>query len=324
MSSVRVHPDVLSALAEQRPVVGLESAVITHGLPKEPRPELLQQLGDPFATKSHLPVHLALAEVMEESVRKSGAIPATTAVIEGELVVGLTEAERHELAHHPSAIKAAPHRLSTMIATKATGGTTVGGALTLLHRGHPDLKVLATGGIGGVHRGWTNRPDISADLIILSRTPLMCVCAGAKIVLDAVATFEALETLGIPVLGCGCSSFPRFHAPGDGTLPVHCCTPQDAARVAQAQWKVGTSGILVTQAPPEPWALELETLETVTQQSVASVTASGPDATPALLGALDQASSGQALLANLALLRHNALLASILAAEHLQPLHQDL
>jgi pseudouridine-5'-phosphate glycosidase len=324
MSSVRVHPEVLSALAEQRPVVGLESAVITHGLPKEPRPGLLQQLGDPFAAKSHLPVHLALAEVMEESVRESGAIPATTAVIEGELVVGLTEAERHNLAHHPSAIKAAPHRLSTMIATNATGGTTVGGALTLLHRGHRDLKVLATGGIGGVHRGWTNRPDISADLTVLSRTPLMCVCAGAKIVLDAVATFEALETLGIPVLGCGCNSFPRFHAPGDGTLPVHCCTPQDAVRVAQAQWKVGTGGILITQAPPEPWALELETLETVTQESVASVKASGPDATPALLGALDQASSGQALLANLALLRHNAVLASILAAEHLQPLHHDL
>ena len=200
----------------------------------------------------------------------------------------------------------------------------MGGALTLLHRGHTDLKVLATGGIGGVHRGWTNRPDISADLTVLSRTPLMCVCSGAKIVLDAVATFEALETLGIPVLGCGCSSFPRFHAPGDGTLPIHCCTPQDAARVAQAQWKAGTGGILITQAPPEPWALELETLETVTQQSVASVTASGPDATPALLDALDQASSGQALLANLALLRHNAALASILAAEHLQPLHQDL
>ena len=153
MSSVRVHPEVLSALAEQRPVVGLESAVITHGLPKEPRPELLEQLGDPFAAKSHLPVHLALAEVMEESVREGGAIPATTAVIKGELVVGLTEAERHDLAHHPSAIKAAPHRLSTMIATKATGGTTVGGALTRLHRGHRDLKVLATGGIGGVHRG---------------------------------------------------------------------------------------------------------------------------------------------------------------------------
>ena len=324
MRSVRVHPEVLSALAEQLPVVGLESAVITHGLPKEPRPELLQQLGDPFATKSHLPVHLALAEVMEESVRKSGAIPATTAVIEGELVVGLSEAERHALAHHRSPVKAAPHRLSMMIATKATGGTTVGGALTLLHRGHPNLKVLATGGIGGVHRGWTNRPDISADLTVLSRTPLMCVCAGAKIVLDAVATFEALETLGIPVLGCGCSSFPRFHAPGDGTLPVHCCTPQDAARVAQAQWQIGAGGILITQDPPEPWALELETLETVTKQSVASVTASGPDATPALLRAMDQASSGQALVANLALLRHNAILASILAAEHLQPIHHDL
>ncbi|MBL21270.1 MAG: pseudouridine-5-phosphate glycosidase [Phycisphaerae bacterium] len=324
MSSVRVHPEVLSALAEQRPVVGLESAVITHGLPKEPRPEVLQKLGAPFAEKSHLPVHLALAEVMEQSVRESGAIPATTAVIEGELVVGLTEVERHDLAHHPSAIKAAPHRLSTMITTKSTGGTTVGGALTLLYRGHPDLKVLATGGIGGVHRGWTKRPDISADLTVLSRTPLMCVCAGAKIVLDAVATFEALETMGIPVLGCGCSSFPRFHASGDGTLPVHCCTPQEAAQIAQAQWKVGSGGILITQAPPEPWALELQTLETVTQQSVASVTASGPDATPALLEALDQASSGQALLANLALLHHNAVLASILAAQHLQLPHHDL
>lgn len=324
MSSVRVHPEVLSALAEQRPVVGLESAVITHGLPKEPRPELLQKLGAPFENKSHLPVHLALAEVMEQSVRESGAIPATTAVIEGELVVGLTESERHDLAQHPSPIKAAPHRLSTMIATKATGGTTVGGALILLRRGHPDLKVLATGGIGGVHRGWSNRPDISADLTILAHTPLMCVCAGAKIVLDAVATFEALETLGIPVLGCGCDSFPRFHAPGDGTLPIHSCPPQEAARIAQAHWEIGSGGILITQAPPAPWALELETLETVTQQSVASVTASGPDATPALLGALDQASSGLALLANLALLRHNAVLASVLAAEHLQSLHHDL
>ena len=323
MSSVRVHPEVLSALAEQRPVVGLESAVITHGLPKEPRPDLLEQLGDLFAKKSHLPVHLALAEVMEESVRESGAIPATTAVIEGELVVGLSEAERHALAHHASPIKAAPHRLSTMIAKKATGGTTVGGALTLLHRGHPDLKVLATGGIGGVHRGWTNRPDISADLTVLSRTPLMCVCAGAKIVLDAVATFEALETLGIPVLGCCCSSFPRFHAPGDGPLPIHACPPQEAARIAQVHWSIGSGGVLITQDPPAPWALELETLEAVTQQSVASVTASGPDATPALLGALDQASSGQALLANLALLRHNGVLASSLASEHLKPLHHD-
>ena len=324
MSSVRVHPEVLSALAEQRPVVGLESAVITHGLPQEPRPELLQKLGTPFAEKSDLSVNLALAEVMEETVRACGAVPATTAVIKGELVVGLSEAERLDLAHHPSPLKAAPHRLATMIATKASGGTTVGGALMLLHRGHPDLKVLATGGIGGVHRGWINRPDISADLTVLSRTPLMCVCAGAKVVLDAVATFEALETLGIPVLGCGCRSFPRFHAPGDGTLPIHSYPPQEAARIALAHWKIGSSGILITQSPPAPWALELETLETVTQQSVASVTASGPDATPALLNALDQASSGRALLANLALLRHNAILGSALATEHLQLHHHDL
>ncbi len=324
MSSVRVHPEVLAALAERRPVVGLESAVITHGLPKEPRPEVLEQLGSPFKERSHLPIHLALAEVMEETVRISGGIPATTAVLEGELVVGLTETERNDLADRDCTMKAAPHRLSTMVATKATGGTTVGGALTLLQRGHPDLKVLATGGIGGVHRNWANRPDISADLTALSRTPLMCVCSGAKIVLDAVATFEALETLGIPVLGCGCSSFPRFHAAGDGTLPIHSCTAQEAARVAKAQWDIGPVGVLITQDPPSPWALDLETLEAVTQQSVASVTASGPDATPALLSALDQASSGQALLANLALLRHNAALAALLSAKLLELPHHDL
>ncbi|MAV54542.1 MAG: pseudouridine-5-phosphate glycosidase [Phycisphaerae bacterium] len=322
MTTIRVHPEVLTALAERRPVVGLESAVITHGLPKIPRPDLLRSLGTPFDTKTNLPIHLALAEVMEESVRAAGAVPATTAVLHGELVVGLSEKERQDLAEHPSSTKAAPHRLSTMVATNATGGTTVGGALTLLHHGHPELKVLATGGIGGVHRGWSIRPDISADLTVLSRTPMFCVCAGAKIVLDAVATFEALETLGIPVLGSGCSFFPRFHAPGDGTLPVRNCTIGETVQIAHSQWKLSSAGILLTQDPPEKWALDLDMLEAVTRKTVESVSATGPDATPALLSALDEASTGKALQTNLALLRHNATLAASLATallEHPQP-----
>lgn len=287
----------LAALDPQRhPIVALESTVITHGLPR--------------------PQNLQLARDLENEVRSGGATPATIAIFDGRIHVGLTADQLERLAYQDSVRKVSRRDLAIAVARKEWGGTTVAGTLITAHTA--GLKVFATGGIGGVHR---NAPfDISADLPELGRTPMVVVCAGAKSILDLPNTVEYLETAGVTVIGYQTDEFPAFYSRRSG-LPVNVSveTPLEIAEIARAQWALGVkSALLVVQPPPADSAVPDGELEAVIQQAVAEAEAqhiTGAKVTPFLLGRVSQLSGGVSQHANLALLRNNARLAAQIAVE---------
>ncbi len=293
-SWLHVHPEVAAALASGRPVVALESTVITHGLPE--------------------PVNLELARRMEGEVRSAGAVPATVAVIDGRVCLGVTTDELERLALSRSLMKVSRRDLGTAMAQRATGGTTVAATMIAAHAG--GVQVFATGGIGGVHRGTSG--DISADLPELARTPVVVVCAGAKAILDLPRTLEWLETAGIPVLGWGTDEFPAFFTRSSG-LPVSAMVKNAAEAVAliRAQWEMGLrSGVLVCVPCPEEVAVPAEKVERVLRtalQQAESEGVRGKQVTPYLLARLADLSAGGTLRANLALLRNNARVAAEIA-----------
>lgn len=293
-SWLHVHPEVAAALASGRPVVALESTVITHGLPE--------------------PVNLELARRMEGEVRSAGAVPATVAVIDGRVCLGVTTDELERLALSRSLMKVSRRDLGTAMAQRATGGTTVAATMIAAHAG--GVQVFATGGIGGVHRGTSG--DISADLPELARTPVVVVCAGAKAILDLPRTLEWLETAGIPVLGWGTDEFPAFFTRSSG-LPVSAKVRNAAEAVAliRAQWEMGLrSGVLVCVPCPEEVAVPAEKVERVLRtalQQAESEGVRGKQVTPYLLARLADLSAGGTLRANLALLRNNARVAAEIA-----------
>jgi pseudouridine-5'-phosphate glycosidase len=288
--SVEVH----QALQTQRPIVALESAVITHGLPS--------------------PHNLLLAQQLEEEVRSQGAVPATIALLQGQIHVGLEEGELLALAHAPAPRKISRRDFGIATAQQLDGGTTVAGTLIVARLA--GLRVFATGGIGGVHRG--NVFDISADLPELGRSPLIVVCAGAKSILDLPATLEYLETQGVAIIGYQTDTFPAFYATSSG-LPVDCRvdTPAEAAAIARAQWNLGIhSAVLVVTPPPAEAALPGDAIEAIISQALIEAEAQhihGAALTPFLLGRVSQLSHGDSLQANLALLRNNARLAAQIA-----------
>jgi pseudouridine-5'-phosphate glycosidase len=252
MGTVSVHRDVEEALRDGRPVVALETAVLTHGLPAEVVPGI-----DPgpaaVGWEPELPLNLATVRAMQATVRAGGAVPAVIAVVDGVLRIGLDDDTLAALASG-GAEKASVSTLAGVIARGASAGTTV--AATLLACVRTDdapIRFLATGGIGGVHADWQTRRDVSADLLQLHATPVCTVCSGAKSILDVPATLETLETLGVPVVGFGTDHFPYFHAQA-GALPV----PQrvenaaDAARLCRVHWAdLGrTSGIVLAVPVP--------------------------------------------------------------------------
>lgn len=293
-SWLHVHPEVAAALASGRPVVALESTVITHGLPE--------------------PVNLELARRMEGEVRSAGAVPATVAVIDGRVCLGVTTDELERLALSRSLMKISRRDLGTAMAQRATGGTTVAATMIAAHAG--GVQVFATGGIGGVHRGTSG--DISADLPELARTPVVVVCAGAKAILDLPRTLEWLETAGIPVLGWETDEFPAFFTRGSG-LPVSAKVKNavEAVALIRAQWGMGLrSGVLVCVPCPEEVAVPAEKVETVLRtalQQAESEGVRGKQVTPYLLARLADLSAGGTLRANLALLRNNARVAAEIA-----------
>lgn len=286
-----ILPEVAQALSQGEAVVALESTVITHGLP--------------------FPENLRLAQEMETAVRSLGACPATIAVLDGAVRVGLQEAELERLAggsgmHKISGRDFAPARVHGW-----SGGTTVAGTLLAAHRA--GIQVFATGGIGGVHR----QPayDISADLIQLARTPLVVVCAGAKAILDLDATLEYLETHSVPVAGFQTDDFPAFYARSSG-LKASCRvdSPEEAARLVQAHWQTGLqSAILLAVPPPESSALPREEMERLIQQALREAGAAGvrgQAVTPFLLERMNALSRGRSLQVNLDLLLQNARIAT--------------
>lgn len=287
-------PEVAAALSEDRPIVALESAVITHGLPR--------------------PHNLTLARELEQEVRAQGALPATIGLLQGCVHIGLNEEELQTLAHSPAPRKISRRDFGIAAANGLDGGTTVAG--TLIAARTAGVRVFATGGIGGVHRG--SNFDISADLPELSRSPLIVVCAGAKSILDLPATLEYLETQGVPVIGYQTETFPAFYAVSSG-LPVDACieSPTQAAAIARAHWQQGIqSALLVVTPPPAEAALpaaEIEAIIALALSEAAAQGVHGAAVTPFLLSRVGKLSHGNSMQANLALLRNNARLAAQIA-----------
>jgi len=285
-------------------LVALESTVITHGLPR--------------------PQNLQLARQLETEVRAQAAIPATIALMDQKIHVGLTEAELERLANETAARKISRRDLAAALAQGAVGGTTVAGTLITAHL--VGIKVFATGGIGGVHR---NAPfDISADLPELSRTPLVVVCAGAKAILDLPATLEYLETAGVPVIGYGTREFPAFYSRSSGLpVPISAQTPGEIAEIARAHWALGLqSALLVVQPPPEADALPAEKVTAAVNRALQEAQEQGirgSATTPFLLGRVSELTDGASLKSNLALLQNNARLAGQIARELSGPRHRQ-
>ncbi len=295
MSSLIFLSEVQRALQLKMPVVALESAVITHGLPS--------------------PYNLSLARDMETTVRQNGATPATIAILKGVIHIGLNTFQMERLAQESrEAMKVSRRDVAVAVLQKASGGTTVAGTMFLAHKA--GIKVFATGGIGGVHRGEVF--DISADLYALSDTPLIVVCAGAKAILDLKATVERLESLSVPVVGYQTNEFPGFYSKETGlSVNISLNTPQEIVEFALTHWELGMrSAVLVVQSPPQEEAIprtEVEAwIERATQEAMRDGIR-GQALTPYLLRRVDELSGGRALRVNLALLLNNARLAAGIA-----------
>ena len=292
--------EVREALESRRPIVALESTVITHGLP--------------------WPQNLELARRMEVMIRAGGACPATVAVLKGEVKVGLTDAELEYLARASGVVKVSRRDYPVVIAQKRDGATTVAGTMIAAHLA--GIRVFATGGIGGVHRRIEAAPgpglDVSADLPELARTPVLVVCAGAKAILDLPATLEWLETHGVPVIGYNTDEFPAFYSRGSGlTLEARADTPGQAAALVRTMWDLGfSSGALVCVPCPPEAARPAAEMERAITQAVREAEAAGQRGkalTPYLLSRINELTHGDSLAANLALLENNARVAAQIA-----------
>lgn len=295
----QIAPEVAQALAARQPVVALESTVITHGLP--------------------FPENLTLAGDMETEVRSYGVTPATIAVLDGRVRVGLSPAELQRLSGGGQMVKISTRDIAPAVARGLSGGTTV--AATMLAAHLAGIQVFATGGIGGVHREASF--DVSADLPQLSKTPLVVVCAGAKAILDLPATLEYLETASVPVVGYRTNEFPAFYSRSSGLkTSARVDSPEEAAGLARAHWRLGLqSAVLVTNPPPEEVALPAAEVEQAVRQALQEAKAQrirGQEVTPFLLGQVSRRTGGASLTANLGLLRSNARLAAEIA-RHLGP-----
>ncbi|MFK7960434.1 MAG: pseudouridine-5'-phosphate glycosidase [Phycisphaerales bacterium] len=324
---IQTHANVAAALSADEPVVALETAVLTHGLPRRPLAEAEWEAvrrwsdADVGDFDARAPLNLTVSQAMEAVVRAEGATPATIGVLDGTLHIGLDPADLTRLAAATSAVKATTSTLGAALGGDAYAGSTV--AATLAACGHASprpIRVFATGGIGGVHRGWTIRPDISADLGELSRSPVIVVCAGVKSILDVAATAEHLETVGVPVIGFGTDAFPLFQSPGTAAIGVP-LRADGPARVAEiARHHHGSLGrreaILVTQPCPAEAsipAIDLEAAIERTDRAADTAEITGPARTPWMLDRLASETSGRSIVANIALLLANARLAAQIA-----------
>lgn len=286
--------EVKRAMNISLPIVALESTVLTHGLPR--------------------PQNLQLAHDMERTIREQGATPATVGFLDGYLHVGLTEGELDRLANEKSAYKVGPRDFATVITQEACGGTTVAG--TMFACKQANIKVFATGGIGGVHR--ESSFDVSADLQTLGTIPMIVVCAGAKAILDLPATLEYLETMSVPVIGYGTHEFPAFYSRESGLrVGLRLDSPGEIAEFAKAHWSMGLqSAILVANPIPAREAIprvELEPFIEAASEEARQQGIHGQELTPFLLQRISALTQGRSLRANLSLLLDNARLAAQIA-----------
>jgi pseudouridine-5'-phosphate glycosidase len=293
---LEIPEEVQAALNEGKAVVGLESTVISHGLP--------------------FPDNLETAKKMEAAVRKAGAVPATVGVLNGKIVAGLSGEEIERFAQEKGIFKVSRRDFGPVLAQKARGATTV--AATAIVCAAAGIRVFATGGIGGVHRGAAHTFDISADLTELSQSPVAVVCAGPKAVLDIGLTLEVLETLGVPVVGFKSATLPAFYSQDSGfTLEYSYDTAQELALMLATHWRMGMkSGVLITNPPPAEVALERLAVEAIIADALAAAAREqirGKAVTPFLLSYLSSATKGKTLAVNKALLLNNAAAAAEIA-----------
>ena len=286
---IRVADEVREALAAGGAVVALETTLVAHGFPPGEGVEVGLE--------------------SERQVRAAGAVPATIGVLDGEVVVGVKEAELARFG--ADARKVGPRDLAAAAVQRAVGATTVGGTLAAARAA--GVRFMATGGLGGVHRGFPDPPDVSADLAQLARTPALVVSAGVKSLLDVPATAELLESLGVPVLGYRVDTLPLFYAAGGGPpVSARVESPEEAAGVADAHWRLGGGGLLLGRPPDEP----LDDVEPLIEEALRAAHdehVSGQAVTPYVLGYLHRESGGRTLVANRALVARNARLAGEIA-----------
>ena len=289
-------PEVANALNANQPVVALESTVITRGLPA--------------------PLRLQTGQRLEAIVREAGAVPATIAILEGRLTVGLTDDQLKQIAEVEYIEKVSTRDIPVVVARRSDGATTVASTIWIAHRA--GIKVFATGGIGGIHYG--SLPDVSADLPELARTPIIVVCSGAKIVLDLPATREWLETHAVTVIGYQCDELPAFYSRGTGlVVDARADTPAEVVDVFRAQRSLGIDSSLLVGVPvPEEFEVPAEKLEVVLTTALEDAEANGvvgPQLTPYLLSLMAERSGGATVEANIALLENNARVAAEIARE---------
>ncbi|HIC94571.1 MAG TPA: pseudouridine-5'-phosphate glycosidase [Anaerolineae bacterium] len=291
---LQINSEIQEALDEGKPVVALESSLISHGLPH--------------------PQNLEAARTMERAVRKRGAVPATIAIIGGKIRVGLTEEELEYLATRKNIRKVSRRDIAIAVAQGLDGATTVAATMCVAHLA--GIEVMATGGIGGVHRG--HPFDISADLPELAQTPVAVVCSGAKSILDLPATLEWLETHGVPVVGYGTDEFPAFYSRSSGLkVDARADSPEEAARIIRARWELRLEGgVLVVVPVPKEAELPRHLAERAIEQALAAAEEQGVRGkalTPFLLSQIARLTEGRSLAANLALLKNNAAIAARIA-----------
>ena len=294
-----ISPEVQQALADGKPVVALESTIISHGMP--------------------YPKNVETAMLVEKTIRENGAVPATIAIIGGRLKAGLSPEEIEYLGKSGRKVAKVSRRdLAAIVASGADGATTVTTTMIIAHMA--GIKVFATGGIGGVHRGAETTMDISADLEELGSTPVMVVCAGAKSILDLGLTLEYLETKGVPVIGYGTDELPAFYTRRSGFgVDYRVDSPEELAAMFKAQQGLGMKGgMLVTNPIPEQYAMDKEVIDAAIDQAIAESREKGihgKETTPFLLARVVELTGGDSLESNIQLVLNNATVAAKTAAE---------
>ena len=296
---LQVSPEIKEAIETNKPVVALESTILSHGMP--------------------FPENVEFAHKVEEVVRGQGAIPATTAIINGKLKVGLTPEELDIMCKAENVGKVSRRDVAIYLTTGQTGATTV--ATTMLIASLAGIKIFATGGIGGVHRGAQETMDISADLQELANTPVCVIGAGCKSILDIGLTLEYLETYGVPVLGYQTDDFPAFYTRKSGYgVDYNCPDAQTAAKIIKTKWDLGLQGgILIGNPIPEEYSLDFDKMEAVINQALDMAKKDhirGKATTPYLLAHIKEITGGESFASNLQLAYNNAKVASQIAVEY--------
>lgn len=296
---IDINDEVLDALRYYKPIVALESTIISHGMP--------------------YPDNLKTAAELEDIVRQNGAVPATLSIINGRIKIGITADELEYLATSKEILKVSRRDVPYVIALKKSGATTV--ATTMQFAEMAGISIFATGGIGGAHRGAEKTFDISADLTELSRTNVAVVCAGVKSILNISLTLEKLETLGVPVIGYQTDEFPSFYTRKSGFgVDYRIDTPEDCARLLKAKWDLDMNGGMVIANPiPEKYEADQDKVNNAIETAIFEAVKNnikGKGVTPFLLSRVKELTGGESLQANIALARNNAEVAARIAVEY--------